>query len=230
MRRREFVAGLGSVATPLIWSRAGIAQKSRLPVIGFLSTNSLEADRDVVFDFRRGLRAAGYIEGQNVAIEFRWGNGQPVMRQLATDLVRLQVAVIVASGGAGALFAAKAATPSIPIVLSGGADPVKLGLVKSLNQPGGNITGITFLQKELEGKRLGLLLTLVPEVKTIGYIIGNEENETLREGTRELIATAGMLGRHIIVEEIRAVSDGLWSATPAHSSLPPSHSRSATAT
>jgi putative ABC transport system substrate-binding protein len=165
LRRREFVAGLGGAAA---WPLAAGAQQSGIPVIGFLSSNGPEAAESVVSEFRRGLRDAGYIEGQNVAIEFRWANGQlGVLRQLASELVRFPVAVIVTAGTADSTFAAKAATSTIPIVITGGADPVKYGLVASLNRPGGNITGVTGIISELAGKRLDLLLKLVPQLSPV---------------------------------------------------------------
>src|SRR5215467_12845225 len=126
IRRRELIAGVSAAVTPALWPLAARAQQAGIPVIGFLDPNSLEATKEVVSDFREGLRDAGYIEGQNVAIEFRWGHGRfGEMRQLASELVRIPVAVIVASGGTPSPLAAKAATSTIPIVMAGGADPVK---------------------------------------------------------------------------------------------------------
>jgi putative tryptophan/tyrosine transport system substrate-binding protein len=125
MRRREFIVGVGAAATPAVWPLAARAQQAGVPMIGFLDTSSPEATERIVANFQSGLRDAGYIEGQNVAIEFRWGKGQPVMRQLASDLVRLQATVIVASGAVASQLAAKTATSTIPIVMAGGADPVK---------------------------------------------------------------------------------------------------------
>jgi putative tryptophan/tyrosine transport system substrate-binding protein len=205
MRRRDLLAGIGATAaSPLV---AHAAQQARIPVIGFLDLNSLEASRGGVADFRSGLREAGYVEGQNVAIEYRWGNNQPsILRQLADDLVRLQVAVIVASGAVGAALAAKAATSTIPIVLSGGADPVRWGLVASLNRPGGNVTGMTFILNQLAGKRLDLLLQLVPEARTIAYLVPPLGLEGARD-TSELLAAARILDREIMVLECRAASD-----------------------
>jgi putative tryptophan/tyrosine transport system substrate-binding protein len=192
MRRREFIAGLSAVGWPL----AARAQQPAIPVIGFLDTSSPEAGKES--DFRSGLRDAGYIEGQNVVIEFRWANGQglPVLRQLASDLVRLQVAVIVASGGLDSQLTAKAATTTIPIVVAGGADPVRYGLVPSLSRPGGNITGITILINELAPKRLDLLLKLVPQATMVGYLVGPrpQTNEVLREDLDAVLAAAGLWG------------------------------------
>jgi putative ABC transport system substrate-binding protein len=197
MKRRDFIAGLSGAAWPL----AAGAQQRAVPVIGFLSTASPKAGQGNVSQFRRGLRDAGYIEGQNVAIEFRWGNGQPVMRQLASALVRLQVAVIVAAGGAASQFAAKAATSTIPIVMVSGSDPVKYGLVPSLSRPEGNITGVTSILNELAGKRLDLLLKVAPEATTVGYLVGNQTSPTAQEETGELLTAAQALRRQIIVLE-----------------------------
>jgi putative ABC transport system substrate-binding protein len=204
MRRREFIAGLGAVAWPL----AARAQQAKMPVIGFLGVSSPEVAKEVVADFRGGLRDAGYIEGQNVAIEFRWANGRPeVLRELATELVCLQVAVIVAAGAVAAPLAAKAATSTIPIILAGGVDPVKYGLAASLNQPGGNVTGVTYLTEELAGKRLDLLLKLVPQATTVGYLTTRPQRQVLRDNVGELLTAAHAVGRQIIVLECRALSD-----------------------
>ena len=205
LRRREFMVALGGVAA---WPVLTRAQQSGIPVIGFLSSNGPEAAESVVSEFRRGLRDAGYIEGQNVAIEFRWANGQlGVLRQLASELVRFPVAVIVTAGTADSTFVAKAATSTIPIVITGGADPVKYGLVASLNRPGGNITGVTGIISKLAGKRLDLLLKLVPQATTVGYLVPGQVNQVVRENTGELLTAARALGRQIIVLECRALPD-----------------------
>jgi len=205
MRRRDFIACVAGAAAS--WPLELCAQQPGIPVIGFLDPTSPEAAKEVVSSFRLGLREAGYMEGQNVAIEFRWGNGQPVLRQLASDLVRLQVAVIVASGGVRSPLAAKAATSTIPIVIAGGADPVRYGLVSSLNQAGGNITGVTFLINELGGKRLDLLLKLVPQATTVGYLVAGQTDDVQRDDTGEVLAAARALGRQIIVLECRTLPD-----------------------
>ncbi len=207
IRRREFIVGVGAAATPIVWQLVADAQQPGIPVIGFLDTGSPEASEQIVANFRSGLRDAGYIEGQNVAIEFRWGKGQPVMRQLASDLVRLQVAVIVASGAVTSQLAAQAATSTIPIVMAGGADPVKYGLASSLSRPEGNITGMTFIINGLAGKRLDLLLKIAPEATTVGYLAGNQTNQYTQEETGELLKAAQTLGRRMIVVECRDVSD-----------------------
>jgi putative tryptophan/tyrosine transport system substrate-binding protein len=207
MRRREFISGAGVAVMLVVWPFAADTQLPGIPVIGFLETGSPEASERIAASFRSGLKDAGYIEGQNVAIEFRWGKGQPVMRQLASDLVRLRVAVIVASGAVGSQLAAKAATSTIPIVMAGGADPVKNDLVPSLSRPGGNITGVTFTINGLAGKRLDLLLKMAPEATKVGYLVGNQTNQYEQEETSELLRAAQTLGRQIIVLKCRDVSD-----------------------
>jgi putative tryptophan/tyrosine transport system substrate-binding protein len=160
--RREFVAGLGGSA--VAWPLAALAQQTAMPVVGFLSSRSPDESKHLVAAFRTGLQTGGgYVEGQNVAIEYRWAEGQyGRLPELAADLVRRGVAVLVTTGGEPSALAAKAATSNIPIVFTVGGDPVKLGLVASLNRPGGNATGVSLLTTEAEGKRLGLLKDLAP--------------------------------------------------------------------
>src|SRR6266436_5740091 len=208
IRRREFIAGLGAAAAPILWPLAARAQQPGIPVIGFLDTSSPEANKEAVSAFRRALGDAGYIDGQNVAIEFRWGNNQPsIMQRLASDLVHLQVAVIVASGGSSSQLGAKAATSTIPIVMMGGPDPVKYGLVASLSRPEGNLTGVTFIVNELASKRLDLLLKVVPEATTVGYLVTSQTNDIERGYIGDLLTAGQALGRQIIVLECRDVSD-----------------------
>jgi putative ABC transport system substrate-binding protein len=191
MRRREFIAGLGGVvALPAILR----AQQAALPVVGFLDLRSPR------------LAAAGFVEGQTVAIEYRWANNQGArLAPLAAELVQRQVAVIVALGGPPVL-AAKAATSTIPIVFGIGADPIEFGLVASLSRPGGNMTGVTGLSGELTGKRLDLLRQMAPLAMTVAYLTdpGARDSE---EATRQMLATARALGRQAIILEARSEFD-----------------------
>jgi putative ABC transport system substrate-binding protein len=206
IRRREFIILLGGGAA---WPLAARAQQPGvIPAIGFLDPTSPDAFPLGVAGFRRGLKEAGYVEGRNVTIEYRWAEGQlDRLPRLAADLVGRRVAVIVASGAIDAALAAKAATSTIPIVFQGGADPVKYGLVASLNRPGGNITGVTAIANELAGKRLELLRELVPKATTVGYLVDNQSDETERDLTSDLLAAARALGRQVIVLECRGDND-----------------------
>jgi putative tryptophan/tyrosine transport system substrate-binding protein len=170
MKRREFITLLGGVAAA--WPLAGRAQQSSMPVVGFLSTRTPNESAHVVAAFRRGLADNGYVEGQNVAVEYRWALGlYDRLPGLAAELARLRVAVLAATGGDPAALAAKAATATIPVVATFSADPVARGLVASLSRPGGNVTGVNNLTSTLEAKRFGLLRELVPQATTIGVVL-----------------------------------------------------------
>ena len=191
MRRRAFIAILGSAAAS--WPLAASAQQSAMPVIGFLSPGSAEADAGRLSATRRGLAEIGYVEGKNVAIEYRGAQHQfDRLPALAADLVKHQVDVIVVVSTSGAV-AAKAASSTIPIVFSMGADPVQLNLVGSLSRPGGNITGVYVLNTAVMGKRLELLHELVPTARVIAYIADPKSAVTAPE-TSELREAAHALG------------------------------------
>jgi putative ABC transport system substrate-binding protein len=169
MRRRHLILGAGVVAA---WPFAARAQQKAMPVIGYLSTNSAEAAGPSMVGFRQGLSEAGYVEGRNVAIEYRWAEGRyDQLPAFAADLVGRKVDVIVAAGGPAPALAAKRATSVIPIVFSSGGDPIADGLVASLARPGGNITGVSFLVFELTAKRLELLSELVPQTRVIAFLV-----------------------------------------------------------
>jgi putative tryptophan/tyrosine transport system substrate-binding protein len=199
VKRREFIAGLGGVAiaSSAIWPHRARAQQPAVPVIGFVHGGSAAAAAGVAAAFRRGLGDAGFIEGQNVTVEYHWLEGQSdrLPARLA-DLVRRRVAVIAAVGAVQAL-AAKAATATVPIVFGVGEDPVGLGLVASLARPGGNATGINFFNSELVGKRLSLLHELVPKAARVAVLL-NPINATNAEGTlRDVQKAARAIGLQI---------------------------------
>ena len=204
MKRRDFITVLGGMVG---CSLAARAQKSAMPVIGFLSSASPAQWTSFVAAFRQGLNDAGHIEGKNVGIEFRWAEGHyDRLPALAADLVRRQVAVVVASGGTGAALAAKAATSAIPIVYTGMADPVGMGLVASLGRPGGNVTGISLLGVELDVKRMELLHELVPKATAIALLV-NPDDPFAESKVRQAQVEARSFGQQLHVLRARTEQD-----------------------
>jgi putative tryptophan/tyrosine transport system substrate-binding protein len=192
MRRREFIAGLGGAAA---WPVAAWAQQPAIPVIGYLSDGSRETRRDYLAPFLRGLAEIGYVEGRDVTIEYRWAEDRnDRLPDLAADLVRRQVAVIATPNGTAAALAAKGATESIPVVFLVGADPVQVGLVGSLNRPGGNLTGVVSLSGELGAKRLELLHEAVPAATLIAYLTNPTNPIYANAEALSVQAAAGPLG------------------------------------
>lgn len=205
MKRREFIAIIGSAAAA--WPLAARAQQPAIPIIGYLSSGTALGFAPLVAAFRSGLNEAGYVEGRNVTIEFRWSGGQDrQLSEFVTDLIRHQAAVIVATGGSAPAIAAKAITATIPIVFTGGQDPVKLGLVQSLSRPGGNATGVLNIAPVLTAKRLELLRELVPTADVIA-VLANPTATGSDEQLTVLKAAAGSLGQKIEVFPASAESE-----------------------
>ena len=197
MNRREFITLLGGAA--VAWPLAARAQQPAMPVIGFLDPRSPDTQlADQLRAFRQGLKDTGYVEGENVAIEYRWAEGQfDRLPALAAELVRRRVAVIATNGGAAAAFAAKAATTTIPIVFIVGEDPVRLGLVASLARPGGNLTGVNLVIGELTAKRLGLLRELVPGAARVAVLVNPANTANAETTLRDVEPAARAMGLQI---------------------------------
>jgi putative ABC transport system substrate-binding protein len=196
MRRREFITLLGGAA---VWPLAARAQQPTIPVIGFVSSRAPAESAGVTAAFRQGLSEAGFVEGQNLAIAFRWAEGRyDRLPALATELANLRVAVLFAAGGTASALAAKEATSTIPIVFSAVGDPVRLGLVPNLNRPGGNITGMSFLTSELVAKSTQLLKEAVPAATVIAFLV-NRAGPNAEIYVKEAPAAARALGIQIPV-------------------------------
>lgn len=206
MRRREFIELFGGVL--MAWPLPALAQQQQsMPVIGFLGSPTAPAYAPRLIPFRQTLKALGYVEGENIKIEYRWAEDRyDRLPGLAAELVRDNPSVIIAAGGAPTALAAKNATSTIPIVFQNGSDPVKLGLVASLNRPGGNITGVTNVSVETAAKRFELLAELVPAARTIGWMMNPANpNRTTVNGAVERAGKS--LGRGVVIAEIGADSD-----------------------
>jgi putative ABC transport system substrate-binding protein len=206
MKRRDFITLLGGAAAA--WPLAARAQQPAMPVIGFLNGQSSRTWEPMVAAFRQGLNEAGYVEGHNVIIEYRWAEGQPDrLPRLVAEFVQRPVSVIVATGGNNPAIAAKAATSTIPIVFTSNDDPRKYGLVASFNRPGGNVTGVSWFNAELGPKKLALLHGLVPNVTTVALLLNpNNAEETARQPA-ELQEAARALGLQIVILHASNISD-----------------------
>ena len=196
MRRREFITLFGG--TVIAWPLTARAQRAAMPVVGFLNSGSANASQSQAAAFRQGLSESGYVEGQSLAIEYRWADGDyEKLTGLAADLVGRQVSAILA-GGPPAVMAAKAATTTIPIVFTSGGDPVELGFVSSLSKPGANVTGVSFLLNELGAKRLELLRELVPAATSVGFLV-NPTRPSFQSEVKNTQQAAQALGVKLIV-------------------------------
>jgi putative tryptophan/tyrosine transport system substrate-binding protein len=203
VKRREFITLIGGAAA---WPLAARAQQQAIPVVGFISSRSPNNAAPIMAPFRQGLAALGYVDGNNVAIEYRWADGdRDRVTALVAELVRRPAAVIVAANTEVAL-AAKAATATIPIVFATGGDPVEIGLVTSLNRPGGNVTGVSFWVNVLASKRLELLHELVPTATAIGFLV-NPTNPNSKFETRDAQAAADALRQKLVVVNASSEND-----------------------
>jgi putative tryptophan/tyrosine transport system substrate-binding protein len=197
VKRRTFIAGLGSAAA---WPRVARAQQPALPAIGFLHSQSLPGFVESVAAFHRGLAETGYIEGKNVAIDYRWGEGHvDRVVAFAAEMVRNRYSVIAMIGSTPGALALKAATQTVPIVFQIGPDPVRAGLVASLNRPGGNLTGVSVINVEMIAKRLQLLHELVPAAKSVAFLVNPDNAAATESEMKEMQPAAQVLGLRLIV-------------------------------
>jgi putative ABC transport system substrate-binding protein len=204
MRRREFIALLGSVA--VVARPFAVRAQQELPVVGFANSSSALSQALMVAAYRKGLEEAGYVEGKNVLIESRWADGQyDRLPEFMADLIKRKVAVIMA-GGPPAALAAKAATSTIPVVFTTGDNPVQTGLVTSLSRPGGNVTGVNVLYTDLESKKLGLLRDVVPQVGLVAALV-NQTRPVATSQTAELQAAAQKFGQRIQIINVATEQD-----------------------
>jgi putative ABC transport system substrate-binding protein len=204
LKRREFITLLGAAAS---WPLGSHAQQGAMPVIGFLSSRSPGESAPVVAGFRQGLREAGFVEGENAAIAFRWAEGHyERLPALASELISVRAAVLFAAGGPPSVLAAKAATSTVPIIFPGAGDPVRLGLVASLNRPGGNVTGVLTLGPELAGKILEILREMLPRAATVALLV-NPANPVTDHVVKDARAAASLLRVRLEVLNARTVSE-----------------------
>jgi len=196
MQRRDFISVVGGAAA---WPLAARAQQQATPVAGFLGSGSPNLDAFRAAAVRQGLAEAGYVEGRNIAFDYRWAQGQyERLPALAADLVRRKVAVIISIGGTTSAIAARSATTTIPIVFATGGDPIKLNLVASLSRPGGNVTGVSFLTNALVAKQFEVLHEAVPQAAPMGFLV-NPENANGEGETRSVLAAAKSIGQKMVV-------------------------------
>ena len=204
MRRREFLSAVGGMVA---WPLAARAQQAGMPIIGFLSSRSPGESAKVLAAFHEGLKEHGFVEGRNVVIAFRWAEGHyERLADMASELVRMRVAVICSAGGPPSALAAQRATATIPIVFPGAGDPVKLGLVASLNRPGANITGVNNFSMELPGKSVEILKELLPDIRAIGYLV-NPSNPGVEAYSREVLDAAQRLRIQVQLFHARTVTE-----------------------
>jgi putative ABC transport system substrate-binding protein len=202
MRRREFITLIGGATA---WPLASNAQQQTMPLVGFLNAQTAAGYAYLATAFKQGLHESGFVEGQNVTIEYRWADGHlDELPELAAELIRLRPDILVGTGGANA--AAMAATKTIPVVVSFGGDPVKLGYVASLNHPGGNVTGVTIFSAVLEAKRLELMNEILPRGATIGYLY-DPDFDFADVGRRNVETAARTIGREVRIVEARKDAD-----------------------